>query len=116
MSKEFDIDELLRRDEEALKEKRKRLKSLGSAIEETRNANEKARVLISESLEAGGLTRADIAQLFNLTRAERSALFPVSTRAKSKQPKADDNAIDTTAQAEAPAVVSTPTFGSGTNL
>ncbi|MGO3233222.1 MAG: hypothetical protein ACTIKT_07105 [Microbacterium sp.] len=78
MPTNLNIDELLQQDEAALRAKRKRLKSLASAIEEVRRAHEQAAKIATELVDAGDLSRADLGRAFGLSKAERSAILPTN--------------------------------------
>lgn len=76
MATDQDIDELLKQDEAELKAKRRRLKAFASAIDEARRASDSAAKLAEELVDAGDLSRADLARVFKLSKAERSTLTP----------------------------------------
>ena len=80
MSTERNIDDLLNEDEARLKAKRKRLSTFGKALEDARAASVKAADTAAEILDAGDLTRADIAKVFALSKGERSTLIPAAQR------------------------------------
>lgn len=80
MSTERNIDDLLKEDEARLKAKRKRLSTFGKALEDARAASVKAADTAAEILDAGDLTRADIAKVFALSKGERSTLIPAAQR------------------------------------
>jgi hypothetical protein len=83
MAADVDIDELLKQDEAALREKKKRLKALQSALEESRAATSKAQAAAAASLDSGDLTRADLVRVFALEgRARRPAAGGAEASAK----------------------------------
>ena len=82
MSTERNIDDLLKEDEARLKAKRKRLSTFGKALEDARAASVKAADTAAEILDAGDLTRADIAKVFALSKGR--ALDAHSGRAASR--------------------------------
>ena len=84
LAADVDIDELLKQDEAALREKKKRLKALQSALEESRAATSKAQAAAAASLDSGDLTRADLVRVFALSKGERADLLPVAPRASAK--------------------------------
>ena len=84
MAADVDIDELLKQDEAALRDKKKRLKALQSALEESRAATVKAQAAAAASLDSGDLTRADLVRVFALSKGERADLLPVAPRASAK--------------------------------
>ena len=86
MAVELNIGELLKEDEEALKAKRKRLRSFTTALTEVRTANDKAERAAQELLESGDLTRPELARVFQLSKGERSTLIPTAHRRRSAQP------------------------------
>lgn len=77
---EPDIEALLRQDEEALREKRKRLKAFAASMTEVRQANKKASKLVAELLDNGDVTKADLVKVLGLSAGERSALVPATKR------------------------------------
>lgn len=70
------IDELLREDQEVLKQKRARLRGFASALDEVRGAVAAAQESAMALLDAGDLSRSDLAKVFALTRAEKSLVVP----------------------------------------
>lgn len=101
MTTDQDIDELLKQDEAELKAKRRRLKAFASAIDEARRASDLAARLAEELVDAGDLSRADLARVFKLSKAERSALTPARrTSDASAAVQTDDAATGEPAQAD----------------
>lgn len=94
MAADVDIDELLKQDEAALREKKKRLKALQSALEESRAASSKAQVAAAASLDSGDLTRADLVRVFALSKGERADLLPVAPRASAKTSDSAAQAVE----------------------
>lgn len=76
MQNESAIDVLLREDEAALKAKRKRLKAFETALEDARRAITLTSTSAAALTNAGDLSRAEIARVFELSKAEQSALLP----------------------------------------
>ncbi len=74
------IDELLRADEDRLKQRRTRLRALSRAIDVAREAIASAQDISREVTQAGDLTRARLAETFALTRAERAVILPGAPR------------------------------------
>lgn len=97
MATDVDIDELLKQDEAALREKKKRLKAFSAALDEARAASVKAAQAAATALNSGDLTRGDLARVFGLSKGERALLFPSSTRASAK---AGDDAADGVEQSD----------------
>lgn len=84
MAADVDIDELLKQDEAALRDKKKRLKALQSALEESRAATKKAQLAAGATLQNGDLTRADLARVFALSKGERADLLPAAPRSSAR--------------------------------
>lgn len=80
MSTERNIDDLLKEDEARLKAKRKRLSAFGKALEEVRSASTRASETAAELLDAGDLSRADLAKVFDLGKGERATLIPAAPK------------------------------------
>lgn len=80
MSTERNIDDLLKEDEARLKAKRKRLADFGKKLEDARSAQEKVTEAAAEILDAGDLSRAELAKVFELTKGERSTLVPAAPK------------------------------------
>ncbi|QUY63967.1 hypothetical protein [Gulosibacter molinativorax] len=80
MTTERNIDDLLKEDEARLKAKRKRLSAFGKALDEVRSASARASKTAAELLDAGDLTRADLAKVFDLSKGERATLIPAAPK------------------------------------
>ena len=96
MAADVDIDELLKQDEAALREKKKRLKALQNALDESRTATKKTQTAAAATLHNGDLTRAELTRFFDLSKSERADLLPATPRTPTR---AKDN---TTQDAEEP--------------
>ncbi|MFK4761712.1 hypothetical protein ACI3KS_12315 [Microbacterium sp. ZW T5_45] len=88
-------------DEAELKAKRRRLKAFASAIDEARRASNSAAKLAEELVNAGDLSRADLARVFKLSKAERSALTPARRTSDADAPvQASDAAPDESSEGD----------------
>ncbi len=74
------IEELLRKDEEELRAKKKRLRDFSGALDALRTATDLARETASAALEAGDLTRGELSSAFSLSRGERAVVLPTQSR------------------------------------
>lgn len=93
MATDQEIEDLLREDEAELRAKRKRLKAFSTSVEEARKAQKTASILAVELVDAGDLTRSDIARVFKLTRAEKAVLVPARHKSGSDaEPENADSA------------------------
>lgn len=74
------IDELLRQDEEELRQKKKRLREFATALDGLRDATTAAQKAASVLLDAGDLSRAELGKVFGLSRGERAIMVPAQGR------------------------------------
>lgn len=70
------IDELLKADEDELKAKRARLRAFARSVEAAREGIRQAQETGEAITSSDGLSRADIAQTFGLSSAEKALLLP----------------------------------------
>ncbi len=69
------IEELLRKDEEELRAKKKRLRDFSVALDALRGATDTAREAAVAALEAGDLTRGELASAFSLSRGSERSFY-----------------------------------------
>lgn len=70
------IDALLRAEEDELKAKRQRLKNFARSVESAREVVESTRTSAAGIMASDGLSRADIARIFEMSSAEKALLLP----------------------------------------
>ena len=85
------VEALLRADEEELRAKRTRLRTFARNVEVAREAIATAQAAAAEIRTHDGVSRADLAQTFELTQAERSLLTPA--RGRSRLAQSEDGAV-----------------------
>ena len=88
------IEELLRKDEEELRAKKKRLRDFSVALDALRGATETAREAAAAALEAGDLTRGELASAFSLSRGERAVVLPTQSRSAASSAEVVDGPTD----------------------